>query len=106
MKNNSVLPAKAEPGAEAAEPSPGEKGPTQKPSAADLERAERMYRDAAKKLADEGAADFDKPPHAKSQFQAIPMVAAIEALPQATYTDSRWVAAYRMHLLSCRCTCT
>jgi hypothetical protein len=63
MKNNNVTPAKAEPGAEAAEPSPGETGPTQEPSAADLERAERMYRDAAKKLA---AADQDQPAHAKS----------------------------------------
>lgn len=49
-------PRRAEPGAEAAEPSPGESGG----SPDDLEQADVMYRKAAKKLADEGAADPKK----------------------------------------------
>ncbi len=60
-KKTQPAAAKPEPGAEAAEPSPGDKQRSAEPSAEDLERAERMYRDAAKKLADEGAADLDQP---------------------------------------------
>ena len=58
IKNN-VTPAKAEPGAEAAEPSPGETDPC-RTFRCRSRAAERMYRDAAKKLADEGAADLDQ----------------------------------------------
>ena len=53
-------------GSEAAEPSPGhsEDGKSHvEPSKHDLERAEQMYRKAARKLAKEEAdAELDKPP--------------------------------------------
>ena len=63
---NSVTPAKAEPGAEAAEPSPGETAPMQEPSAADLAQVETHVSRRRKKVADEGAADLDQPAFAKS----------------------------------------
>ena len=49
-----------QPGAAAAEPSPGDKARNPAPAEKD---ADRMYRDAAKKLAD--AADLDKPKKGK-----------------------------------------